>query len=184
MTCEPRTVDSLPHTVLDGGKKYLFFGPPTKAPAALPAHCDEIGWLATLLGFSPLMLLASVVALLVEVRDTCGASNRALRRPRRGRAVPVWPCCAVTLRSVRSPSLAQLLAVGDTFVEFFIGELDASTGVLKPKSMLRRYILPPHSLLFNIAVNPALPTANVTRSARSPIAFSNHPHRRPCLLRS
>lgn len=56
--------------------------------------------------------------------------------------------------------LIEVLAVGDTFVEFLMGELDEATGILRPKTPLARYVLPPHSLLFNMAVNPALPTGN------------------------
>ena len=50
--------------------------------------------------------------------------------------------------------------LADTLVEFFMGEIQPKTGVLIPKSRANRYITPPHSLLFNVAVNPALVTAN------------------------
>ena len=111
--------ECIPHAVPDGGREYLVFGAPTTVAATLPSHCDEVGMLTNLLGFSPLWLLASFLSVLVE-----------------------------------------LLSVGDTFVEFFIGEIDPSTGILQPKGYVARYLLPPHSLLFNIALNPALPTAN------------------------
>lgn len=56
--------------------------------------------------------------------------------------------------------LVQAVAVVDTLIEYFVGVVDPTTGVLVHKSLVARYLQPPHSLAFNIAVNPALKTVN------------------------
>ena len=61
----------------------------------------------------------------------------------------------------------------DTFIEFFTGVIDEESGILVPKTALSRYILPPHSLLFNIALNPALHRAN---EALRPLVWADNPH--------
>ena len=67
--------ECIPHTVPDGGRAYLVFGAPTTVAAILPSHCDEIGMLTNLLGFSPLWLFASLLSVVVEVQphpaNTC-----------------------------------------------------------------------------------------------------------------
>ena len=44
----------------------------------------------------------------------------------------------------------------DILVEFFTGVLEPTTGVASPKPPRDRYLQPPHALLFNVLVNPAL----------------------------
>lgn len=71
-------------------------------------------------------------------------------------------------------TVVETLAVADTFIEYFIGVLHPTTGVLMHKSLFRRYLKPPFSLGFNVLVNPALPTFN--RCARRLLLADNSNH--------
>lgn len=71
-------------------------------------------------------------------------------------------------------TLIEAIAVADTFVEYFIGVLHPTTGVLVPKPLIVRYLQPPHSLAFNCLLNPALPTANRVLSKLLLHPNSNH----------
>ena len=45
--------------------------------------------------------------------------------------------------------------------QFFTGVLSPMSGVLEPKRLMERYLLPPFSLCFNVLTNPGLAAANV-----------------------
>ena len=88
--------------------------------------------------------------------------------PAAGRQAAVIAIVATMLST-----LVGLVASLDVAVEFFSGVLDDATGLLTPKPRRDRYLKPPHSLLFNIAVNPTMKFANRLATA---LLFSDNPH--------
>uniref|UniRef100_A0A7S2ILA8 Uncharacterized protein n=1 Tax=Haptolina brevifila TaxID=156173 RepID=A0A7S2ILA8_9EUKA len=52
--------------------------------------------------------------------------------------------------------LVGIIAFTDIVLEWLTGKIDPKTLVLEPKPFIERYLLPPHSLLFNVMINPTM----------------------------
>ena len=139
--------ECVPHTVIGPREWRRMWSRNTRIAATLPAHC------------APSTGGLSAGAIDVHALSLHGA---------RFRISPL----AVVLSLLGA--LIETLAVADTLVEYFVGDLDRSTGVLVPKSALSRYVLPPHSLLFHILFNPALPNTCAAFTTLALHANSNH----------
>ena len=72
---------------------------------------------------------------------------------------------AIQLLAALMSTIVGVVATMDVLIEFFTGSISPVTGILEPKPVAERYFLPPFSLLFNIAVNPALSSANTALHA-------------------
>lgn len=76
--------------------------------------------------------------------------------------------------SQRLEAVVTAVAALDVGVEFLTGAFDPVSGRLVPKPWRERYLMPPHSLCFNLAINPAL--SNLKQVAAA-ILLSRSPHR-------
>ena len=72
---------------------------------------------------------------------------------------------AIQLLAALVSTIVGVVATMDVLIEFFTGSISPVTGILEPKPVAERYFLPPFSLLFNIAMNPALSSANTALHA-------------------
>ena len=135
---------------------------------------------------SHIELLSTAVDSSCVPRFVDGQRQFLLVGPRSRVGVPLPEYCNAAHLSATPLSmvLVQLIAAGlrflvaltstcDVFVEFFTGVISPTTGVLQPKKMADRYFLPPFSLLFNVAVNPALAFANTLLAALAAGAADN-----------
>jgi hypothetical protein len=127
--------ECVPHVV--DGPRMLLVGPKTRKPAVLPDYCTAVG---------DGSLIATLQALARQTRHVLFSD---------GSGDPQW----LALLSTLLAASVAMIAVLDTFLEYFTGVINPKTGVLEPKSRAARLISPPHGFVFNLLINPALATA-------------------------
>lgn len=129
--------ECVPHLV--DGKRMLVVGPKTRVPATLPDYCTAVGG-----DLSLVMTLKTLAKRFNHVLFDDGSSGGVH-----------W----LTLLSTLLAASVAMIAVLDTFIEYFTGVIDPQTGCLEPKSRAARLVTPPYGFFFNLLINPALSTA-------------------------